>query len=221
MEQCDLQRKARRKLIGSLSKGFRQRVGIADALLAEPEVVIMDEPTIGLDPHQIQAMRALISSLRGQMTVILSSHILPEIEACCDRVIIINQGEVVAAGDTEALREEFIETRSFILEFSGDCPEVMTALRGSQKSPELRIPERPLLLASIHFQLKLRKTGIEGEDLLSVLSSMAGVTVRGLSPVKSTLEDVFMAATRRSWDEISEPIAPKTESAATVADKEA
>ena len=130
MEQCDLQRKARRKLIGSLSKGFRQRVGIADALLAEPDVVIMDEPTIGLDPHQIQAMRSLISSLRGKMTVILSSHILPEIEACCDRVIIINQGEVVASGDTDSLHSEFLYTRKFRIELAGDLETAQTTLEG-------------------------------------------------------------------------------------------
>ena len=104
MEACDLARKARRKLIGALSKGFRQRVGIADALIAEPDVVILDEPTIGLDPHQILGIRSLIRSLRGRKAVLISSHILPEIENVCDRVIIINGGRIVAAMTPEDLR---------------------------------------------------------------------------------------------------------------------
>ena len=79
LELCDLKR-VRHKIIGQLSKGYRQRVGIAEAILAEPPVIIMDEPTIGLDPHQILIVRDLIASLRGRMTVIISSHILPEIE---------------------------------------------------------------------------------------------------------------------------------------------
>ena len=94
LELCDLKR-VRHKIIGQLSKGYRQRVGIAEAILAEPPVIIMDEPTIGLDPHQILIVRDLIASLRGRMTVIISSHILPEIEMTCDRVLIINRGRVV------------------------------------------------------------------------------------------------------------------------------
>ena len=97
LEICDLKR-VRHRIIGQLSKGYRQRVGIAEAILAEPPVIIMDEPTIGLDPHQILIVRDLIASLRGRMTVIISSHILPEIEVTCDRVLIINQGRVVAQG---------------------------------------------------------------------------------------------------------------------------
>lgn len=98
MEICQLKRSAAKKIIGNLSKGFRQRVGIADAILSRPDVIILDEPTIGLDPHQILAIRELICSLRGKMSVVISSHILPEIELVCDRVIIINQGTVVASG---------------------------------------------------------------------------------------------------------------------------
>ena len=105
LEICDLKR-VRHKIIGQLSKGYRQRVGIAEAILAEPPVIIMDEPTIGLDPHQILIVRDLIASLRGRMTVIISSHILPEIEMTCDRVLIINQGRVVAQGTPAELRRE-------------------------------------------------------------------------------------------------------------------
>jgi len=105
LELCDLKR-VRHRIIGRLSKGYRQRVGIAETVLAEPPVIIMDEPTIGLDPHQILIVRDLIGSLRGRMAVIISSHILPEIEVTCDRVMIINQGRVVAEGTPAALRRE-------------------------------------------------------------------------------------------------------------------
>ena len=112
LELCDLKR-VRHKIIGQLSKGYRQRVGIAESILAEPPVIIMDEPTIGLDPHQILIVRDLIASLRGRMTVIISSHILPEIEMTCDRVLIINQGRVVAQGTPADLRREVLGRTSY------------------------------------------------------------------------------------------------------------
>jgi ABC-2 type transport system ATP-binding protein len=100
IDQCDLGDVARQR-IGSLSKGYRQRVGLAQALLNRPQVLILDEPTIGLDPRQIQEIRRLIKSLGGERTVILSTHILPEVSMTCNRVIIINHGQVVAM-DTPA-----------------------------------------------------------------------------------------------------------------------
>src|SRR5208283_64746 len=118
LELCDLKR-VRHKIIGKLSKGFRQRVGIAESVLSEPPVSIMEEPTIGLDPHQILIVRDLIGSLRGRMAVIISSHILPEIEVTCDRVMIINQGRVVAEGTPPALRREILGRTIYRLEFAG------------------------------------------------------------------------------------------------------
>ena len=100
MESCGLV-DVQRKIIGFLSKGYRQRVGLADSLLNEPDLVILDEPTIGLDPNQIRMIRNLIRSLAPRHTVLLSSHILPEVETVCDRVMIINQGRIVAS-DTPA-----------------------------------------------------------------------------------------------------------------------
>jgi len=115
LELCDLKR-VRHKIIGKLSKGFRQRVGIAESVLAEPPVIIMDEPTIGLDPHQILIVRDLIASLRGRMTVLISSHILPEIEMTCDRVLIINQGRIVAQGTPADLRREVLGQSAYEIE---------------------------------------------------------------------------------------------------------
>lgn len=95
-----------RQLIGTLSKGFRQRVGLADALLADPPVLILDEPTVGLDPAQIRETRKLIRELGQQHTILLSTHILPEVEMTCDSVIIIDRGRVVASGQLRELRPE-------------------------------------------------------------------------------------------------------------------
>jgi len=111
MERCfitDMQN----RLIGKLSKGYRQRVGLAQALLGDPEVLILDEPTIGLDPRQIAEIRALIRSLAGQHTVILSTHILPEVSMVCDSVIIINRGRIVAQGtESELVQQAFPSAR--------------------------------------------------------------------------------------------------------------
>jgi ABC-2 type transport system ATP-binding protein len=103
LERCWL-KDQRRQLIGTLSKGYRQRVGLADALLADPRVLILDEPTAGLDPTQIIETRKLIRELGDQHTILLSTHILSEVEAACDQVIIINQGIVAMAGSIESVR---------------------------------------------------------------------------------------------------------------------
>ncbi len=98
--------KEKHKLIGELSKGFRQRVGLAQALIHDPEILILDEPTTGLDPNQIIEIRELIKELGKEKTVILSTHILPEVEATCDRILIINKGKIVANGTSKDLRQQ-------------------------------------------------------------------------------------------------------------------
>lgn len=106
LERCWL-KDVRKQIIGTLSKGYRQRVGLADSLLADPPVLILDEPTAGLDPTQIRETRKLIRELGQQHTMLLSTHILPEVEAACDSVIIIYQGQVVADGSLAAVRERY------------------------------------------------------------------------------------------------------------------
>ena len=117
------------RLIGKLSKGYRQRVGLAQALLGDPEVLILDEPTIGLDPRQIAEIRALIRSLAGQHTVILSTHILPEVSMVCDAVIIINKGAIVAQGPIDSLVEQFFPTSRIEVEIAGPPPAVRDRIR--------------------------------------------------------------------------------------------
>jgi ABC-2 type transport system ATP-binding protein len=206
LELSDLKR-VRHKIIGQLSKGYRQRVGIAEAILAEPPVIIMDEPTIGLDPHQILIVRDLIASLRGRMTVLISSHILPEIEMTCDRVLIINQGRVVAQGTPADLRHEILGDSRYQLQLAGDTdalPALLTRLE-----PTLQIAERsePDAAGFRTFTVSTHHHGELGERLLQALLA-GGFRVRALARLNPSLEDVFLAATRRSWDAVASRQAP-------------
>src|SRR5262245_31684439 len=118
LERCQIP-DVRGRLIGRLSKGYRQRVGLAQALIADPEVLILDEPTIGLDPKQIVGIRQLIKSLAGAHTVILSTHILPEVSMVCEGVIIINRGGIVAQGPIDTLVQQFFPTSRVEVEIVG------------------------------------------------------------------------------------------------------
>jgi len=115
--------------IGQLSKGYRQRVGLADALLHDPPVLILDEPTIGLDPTQIRETRHLIRELGGKHTIMLSSHILPEVEVTCDRTIIIAAGRIVAAGTVDELRRQLVGGSRVIAEIRGPAEKIRQSLQ--------------------------------------------------------------------------------------------
>ncbi len=118
-----------RRLIGTLSKGYRQRVGIAQALVGEPRVLVLDEPTAGLDPEQVAEVRRLIRHLRGERTVILSTHILSEVEATCDRVIIINHGRILAVDTPRNLNQRLRHTSQIHLEVRAAADVVASRLR--------------------------------------------------------------------------------------------
>ncbi|MEM8867853.1 MAG: ABC transporter ATP-binding protein [Verrucomicrobiota bacterium] len=203
MEVCDLARTARRKIIGTLSKGFRQRVGIADALLGDPEVIIMDEPTIGLDPHQIQGIRKLIDSLRGRLTVVLSSHILPEIERSCDRVIIINRGRVVASGTSAELREEFLPGQRFEIDTSADKAALLTAFSAKQIEASI-LDQREADSGRTIYNIRADGNGGLGPQLIDALTQADSSTLHSLAPKEPNLEEIFLAATKRSWEETIE-----------------
>ena len=117
------------RLIGRLSKGYRQRVGLAQALVADPDVLVLDEPTIGLDPKQITEIRSLIKSLAGEHTVILSTHILPEVSMVCEGVIIINRGRIVASGPLDRLMDELSPVARVQLQVEGPAEIVGASLR--------------------------------------------------------------------------------------------
>ncbi len=198
LELCDLKRN-RHRILGRLSKGNKQRVGIAEAILAEPAVIIMDEPTIGLDPHQIIIVRNLIASLRGRMSVIISSHILPEIEETCDRVLIINGGRIVAHGSPADLRREIFGHTSYRVELAGDITHL--AANVAAIDPSLSLSTLGDTGADGFAAATLMTPSAEdlGEKLLLGLPAR-GYRVRALSHTQPSLEDVFLAATRRSWD---------------------
>jgi len=133
MAQCGLSDRAG-QLIGQLSKGYRQRVGLAQAIIHNPDVIIMDEPTSGLDPNQIIEVRHLIRELAKERTVILSTHILPEVEMTCDRVVIINHGKIEAVDTPANLMTNMRATARFAVRVSGDAPE---AARGFGELPDV------------------------------------------------------------------------------------
>lgn len=209
METCDLARTARRKVIGTLSKGFRQRVGIADALLGNPKVIIMDEPTIGLDPHQIQGIRKLIDQLRGRMTVVLSSHILPEIERSCDRVIIINRGRIVATGSSDELREEFLAGNRFQIEAEGTEEELLGLIRAKELKAEV-LDKQVSGDHRITLIVRVEGTGELGPQLIDALHSPSNCKLHSIAPRIPNLEEIFLAATKRSWEETIDVTRKKT-----------
>src|SRR5271163_1670336 len=116
-EQCGLAQMGK-KIIGHLSKGYRQRVGLADALVHEPELIILDEPTIGLDPNQIRSVRQIIKQLGGRQTVLISSHILPEVEMTCNRVLIMREGRILAADSPDNLQKTMGRNGQIITEIA-------------------------------------------------------------------------------------------------------
>src|SRR5580693_6300767 len=122
MEQCGLTDVGRR-IIGQLSKGYKQRVGLADALVHEPDLIILDEPTIGLDPNQIRSVRQLIKDLGRRHTVLLSSHILPEVEMTCNRVLIMREGRILAADTPENLQKAVGKNGHLITEIAAPLEE--------------------------------------------------------------------------------------------------
>ncbi len=125
---CGLE-EVRGKLVAALSKGFRQRLGLAQALIDQPPLLILDEPTIGLDPSQIVEIRQMIKNLEGDHTVMLSSHILPEVSQLCHRVIIINRGQIVAGDTPENLSRQLGHGSRVLITVAGPAPEVETALQ--------------------------------------------------------------------------------------------
>lgn len=202
MEVCQLHRKAANKVIGNLSKGYRQRVGIADALLSNPDVIIMDEPTIGLDPHQILAIRELINSLRGKMSVIISSHILPEIELVCDRVIIINQGSIVASGSPKSLRREFMPFNTYKISLKADEETFKSILQNIGENFEYESASAKDSNGFVDYTIKNNSVENFGGKIVEEFSRNPEFCLREVTLKTPTLEDIFLAATRKSWTKI-------------------
>lgn len=202
MEVCQLHRKARRRLIGTLSKGFRQRVGIADAVLGDPPITILDEPTIGLDPHQVLAIRRLLEDLRGQTTVLFSSHILSEVEISCDRILILNQGYRVAMGSLAELRREYSNGRCFELKIKGKESLIRSTIAAFDPALQVNCGSATRVDPCRTVTLRPIPENWDPSRLLHHLA-LAGSELRCYSAqiLQPTLEDIFLSATRRAWEE--------------------
>ena len=198
METCELQHNARKKIIGTLSKGFRQRVGIADAVLAAPKIVLMDEPTIGLDPHQVLGIRQLIDDMRGRMTVVLSSHILSEIEKSCDRVLIINNGKRVAQGTSEELRREFLPHQTLIVELQKE-PDSFQNILAQLHSKAVLKSSMPSADGFFRYEVEFEGDPPDVTRLVNHLVKDYQIPLKSILPEKPGLEDVFLAATKKAW----------------------
>jgi len=184
----------RRKEIGKCSKGYRQRVGIAQAIVHEPTVLILDEPTVGLDPNQVVEIRELIRSLRGQATIILSTHILPEVSITCDRVIIINKGKIIAQDTADGLHARVHGVYQTLVRVEGPKDEVLATLRAItnvEKVDEQPMPSDPSGRAIV--------TSSQGEDVRRVIAKTVidkGWSLLETSPISLTLEELFVRLTR-------------------------
>ncbi len=179
------------RLIGTLSKGYRQRVGIAQALLGQPRVLVLDEPTAGLDPEQVAEMRRLIRGLRGESTVILSTHILSEVEATCDRVIIINQGRMLAVDTRHNLNQRLRQTSQIYLEVRGPADQVMA--RVGAVPGVLHVEQSPGAPDGV---VALTVGTAKDRDLRAELAACVAAAQWGLQelrPVALSLEAIFLS----------------------------
>lgn len=189
MENCGIANVSSR-IMGHLSKGYRQRVCLAQALLNQPQVLILDEPTLGLDPKQIIEIRELIKKLAGKRTVILSTHILPEVSMTCQRVVIINEGRVVAEDTPQNLARALEKSNQILLEIEGPSSEVASELA---KIPGvLRVNLKDSLSQNMHLYL------VESEKDIDIRRELSSKIVHKdwglleIRPVSMNLEDVFV-----------------------------
>ncbi|MEA2624919.1 MAG: gliding motility-associated transport system ATP-binding protein [Candidatus Binatota bacterium] len=191
----------RRKEIGKLSKGYRQRVGIAQALVHEPRVLVLDEPTVGLDPNQVVEIREVIRALRGQATILLSTHILPEVSVVCDRVIIIDRGRVIAIDTTEGLHRKVHGMSQTLVRVEGPGDGVAVALRAIIGVD--RVDERPVPTDS---STRLVVTSSRGEDVRKEIVQVIAAgrwSLLEVSPIALTLEELFVRLVREDRAQVS------------------
>jgi ABC-2 type transport system ATP-binding protein len=197
LEQCGLTEVARR-IIGQLSKGYRQRVGLADALVHEPELIILDEPTIGLDPNQIRAVRQLIKDLGSTHTVLISTHILPEAEMTCNRMVIMFEGRILAADTPENLQRLMSSNSQVLAEIA--------APQGQLQECWSQMPEIEAFDVSAaegeYFRCALTpRDGLDLRPQIYALARERGWPLRELTRNRHTLEDIYVQVTRPQEEE--------------------
>ncbi len=182
-----------RKHVRELSRGYRQRVGLAQALVHDPEVLILDEPTAGLDPAQVRVIRELIGQLAGHKTILLSTHVLGEAEAVTDRAIVIRRGRIVADGRIPELERRARDNERIVLEVDGEPDQVLPTLEALDGADEVTVE------ACLRGRVRCRVRGPVGAELRDRVASLAAErrwTVRELRDERFSLEETFIALTR-------------------------
>jgi ABC-2 type transport system ATP-binding protein len=192
MEQCGLTDVGRR-VIGQLSKGYKQRVGLADALVHDPELIILDEPTIGLDPHQIRSVRTLIKGLAGKHTVLISTHILPEVEMMCGRVLIMFNGRVLASDTPDELQRRMAGGSQVIAEIAA-APEALHA--AWEHLPEVAQFDISPCDGNFFRCALTPRDGVDLRQMVAALACKNGWVLRELTRSRHSLEDIYVQVTK-------------------------
>ena len=192
MEQCGLTDESKR-VIGQLSKGYQQRVGLADALVHEPELIILDEPTVGLDPNQIRAVRQLIKDLAGKHTVLLSTHILPEVEMTCSRVLILHQGRVLADDTPRNLEKLMSDGGQVVTEIAAPLHELNEIFENAAEIEDFDLSptEGDYIRCALTAQ-----PGLDVRPQIFRMVNEHGWKLRELTHSGHSLEDIFVRVTR-------------------------
>lgn len=216
------------RIIRNLSKGYKQRVGLAQALIGNPPILILDEPTVGLDPKQIIEIRTLIKKLGKKHTVILSSHILPEIQAVCDRIIIINGGKIAADDTTENLTKNITADHRIIARIEGPREEILKAIRGISGVVKV-VADMEREKGVYEYEIETREDADIRRELFKRMVARNWVML-GLKTSEMTLEDIFLKITmgdnvviktKKSAEKSAEEKAAKADSKADEYDKKA
>ncbi len=199
MEQCGLTEVSRR-IIGQLSKGYRQRVGLADALVHEPELIILDEPTIGLDPNQIRSVRQLIKGLAGTHTVLISTHILSEAEMMCHRVVIMLEGKILAADTPENLQQLMGSRSQVIAEIAAPPAQLRECWAQMAEIEQFDVSASE----GEYFRCALTpRDGLDLRPLIFELARARNWPLRELTRSRHSLEDIYVQVTRPNEEEES------------------
>ena len=206
-ERCSIG-SVKKKLLGKLSKGYRQRVGLAQAIIHNPEVLILDEPTAGLDPKQINETRDLIRSLAGDHTIILSTHILSEVEQTCEKVIIINKGRLMATDSVENLQNRARGAESVLVEVAsrnGDLDSQAVVLRLEQIAGVSRVLSKESREGRVVFEIESQKNqSVRGDIARAVVEG--GWDLNELRTAAASLEEIFLQLTEDQKEIQQEPV---------------
>lgn len=197
IQQCGLT-EVRDRIIGQLSKGYKQRVGLADALVHNPDLIILDEPTIGLDPNQIRSVRHLIKNLAGKHTILLSTHNLTEVEMTCHRILILAGGKILASDTPENLQRLLSGSGNIIAEISGN----MDSIKGFfEANPDIEDYSIEPVDGSFYRCSIIPREGVELRTTIFETAAKNGWKLRELTKARCTLEDVFWSLTKGKKEE--------------------